>query len=129
MFLQSVKVCKSFFEVTKSPELNRLASFAFGLVSFKAVKSFLEKRGRHLWKLQFFYRNDNSELLKIAAKVCTSLKKLILNGNFDSAIVKDLSSGAILPNLEELEIEALKFNNETMSSLLTHRYTYLPNHF
>ena len=120
------KVCKKFFEVTKSSELNRTFVFYEGFNSFATVKAFIKKRGQHLQQLEFFYRRDIGKLLKIADRVCSELKTLNLYGPVDPATLEDLSSGALLPKLKDLSMMNQRFDSDTMSSLLNNRYSRLP---
>jgi hypothetical protein len=115
------KVCKTFHEVTKSPELNRKASF-FADSDPKAVNSFLKQRGQHLWSLEFAKVKNTSRLLRTAAKVCSSLRCLRVSGDIDYRVLTDLSSGKTFPGLTSLHLQGQNFYDETMALLLERRY-------
>ena len=121
--LNLFKVCKRFLEVTLAQEF-RVERICFNYVNtFSDIKSLLEKRGPDLLFLQFFHREDAHELLKIAVNNCCNLKHLFITGDLDSATLKELSSGANFPDLEELEFDdCWTFDNESMSLLLQNRY-------
>jgi hypothetical protein len=115
------KVCKTFHEVTKSPELNRKVCF-FVDPDPKAVNSFLEQRGQHLWSLEFVNVKNTSRLIRTAAKVCSSLRCLCVSGDIDYRVLTDLSSGKIFPGLSELYLHGHTFDDETFALMLENRY-------
>jgi hypothetical protein len=121
------QVCKKFYEVTKSAELYR--NFDVGpWVSIEAAEAFLMQRGHHLWRLQVVYREDDSKLIRTAAKNCPGLKRLQLWSENDSKelkkVLRKIACGKYFPKLKELDIASHEFDTETMAMLFEKWYKF-----
>jgi hypothetical protein len=118
------QVCKKFYEVTKSAELYR--NFDVGpWMSIEAAEAFLMQRGHHLWRLEVAYVEDDSTLIRTAAKNCPDLKRLQLWSENDSKeFWEKIATGKYFPKLKELDLANEYFDKETMVMLFEKWYKF-----
>ncbi len=82
-------------------------------------------RGHHLWRLDVVYPEDDSRLIRTAAKICPGLKLLHLWSDNDlKEVLKKIATGKYFPNLKELAVVGRSFDKETMAMLFEKWYKF-----